>query len=456
MKLLKNMVFAKGAGWHLNELVAAIHSIQVGMIQFHKPVYQLHRFSVDRASNLNLRRHSLFIAKRPFSRPTILLLLFATFVLTSCAGAANAANWPGLSTDGENIYVAYGPGVLGIEAESQDLLWQYQPENSALFFYAPPSVENGRVIVGDFGAAQGLFSPQTVVSIYGLDVTDNGVQTIWTRNDLARDRIVAAPLQVGDVAYVATSDNLLLALDATSGDELWRFPAEFSIWAKPTYHEGTLFIASLDRHLYAINAADGTQKWAVELSGAMSAQPVINPENNLVYAASYDREVHALNMEDGSEAWSVPATDWVWSAPALADGMIYFGDSSGNVFAVNADDGNVKWESDVHNMNVVAGVQQNPPLEIKGAIQASPVVEDGVVYVASLGNSESEEGLLVALDADDGSELWQKTTPAPLFSDPVIVGDVIVVAMQSEDGILQGFELEDGNLAWSYQPPESQ
>ena len=395
----------------------------------------------------------MFIAKRPYSRLMILLLLLTTFVLTSCAGAANAANWPGMSTDGENLYVAYGPGVFGIEAESQDLLWSYRPENAALFFYAPPSVENGRAILGDFGAAQGLFSPQTVVSIYGLDVDGNTVQTVWARNDLAKDRIVAAPLQIDGVAYVATADNLLLALNAESGDELWRFAAEFSIWAQPTYHEGTLFVASLDRHLYAVDAQDGSQKWATELSGAMSAQPVINAEDNLVYAASYDREVHALNMDSGDEVWSVQATDWVWSAPALADGVLYFGDSSGNVFAVNAADGEILWQSGVHGMNVVAGVAQNPPLQIKGAIQASPVVQDDVVYVVSLGNGESEEGLLVALDAATGDELWQVTTPAPLFTTPIIINDVIVVAMQSEVGVLQGYELETGNLAWSYLPP---
>ena len=397
----------------------------------------------------------MFIAKRPFSRLMILLLLLTTFVLTSCAGAANAANWPGMSTDGENLFVAYGPGVFGLEAESQDLLWSYRPENAALFFYAPPSVANGRAVLGDFGAAQGLFSPQTVVSIYGLDVSDNAVQTLWARNDLAKDRIVAAPLQIDDVAYVATADNLLLALDAESGNELWRFAAEFSIWAQPTYHEGTLFVSSLDRHLYAVNAEDGSQKWATELTGAMSAQPVINAEDNLVYAASYDRAVHALDMDSGEEAWSVQATDWVWSAPALADGKLYFGDSSGNVFAVDASSGDLLWQSGVHAMNTVAGATQNPPLTIKGAIQASPVVQDGVVYVASLGNEESEEGLLVALDAETGEELWQTTTPAALFTTPVIIGDVIIVAMQSEAGILQGYELENGRLDWSYLPPES-
>jgi outer membrane protein assembly factor BamB len=377
----------------------------------------------------------------------------ATFFLTSCAGAGNAVNWPGMSTDGENLYVAYGPGVFGLKADSQELLWSYRPESASLFFYAPPSVENGRAVIGDFGAAEGLLKPQTVVSIYGLDVSDSSVRTLWARNDLAKDRIVAAPLQINGVAYVATSDNLLLALDAETGDELWRFAAEFSIWAQPTYHDGTLFIASLDRHLYAINAADGSQKWAVELSGAMSAQPIINADDHLVYAASFDQEVHALDIDSGDEVWSVMATDWVWSAPALADGTLYFGDSSGNVFAVAAADGEVLWQSGVHSMNVVATVAQNPPLAIKGAIQASPVVQDGVVYLASLGNSESEEGLLVAMDAANGEELWQVTTPAPLFSTPIIIGDVIVVALQSDAGVLQGYNLESGQLDWSYLPP---
>ena len=109
----------------------------------------------------------------------------------------------------------------------------------------------------------------------------------------------------------------------------------------------------------------------------------------------------------------------------------------------------------VHSMNVVAGAVQNPPLAIKGAIQASPVVKDGVAYFASLGNSESEEGLLVAMDAATGEELWQTTTPAPLFSTPVIIGDVIIVAMQSDLGVLQAYKLDTGDLDWSYSPPES-
>lgn len=398
----------------------------------------------------------MFIAKRPFSRLIILVLFLAAFVLTACSGGAAAANWPGLSTDGENLYVAYGPGVFAIEAESQKLLWTYSAESATLFFYAPPSVENDRAVLGDFGASQGMFSPQTVVSIYGLDVSENPVRELWTKNDAASDRIVAAPLQVDDVAYIATSDNFLLALDAETGEELWRFTAEFSIWASPTYYEGILYVASLDRNLYAIDATDGSEKWKIQFDGAMSAQPVVNPDENLVYAASYDRKLHAVDMDSGKEVWFVPATDWLWSAPALADNTLYFGDSSGNVFAVNAANGDVLWQNGVHKMNVVAGVAQNPPLDIKGAIQASPVIKDGVVYFVSLGNSESEEGLLVAMDAASGDELWQKTTPVPLFSTPAIVGDVIIVPMQSEAGILQAHDLETGDLVWSYSPPESQ
>ncbi|VAW43243.1 hypothetical protein MNBD_CHLOROFLEXI01-3886 [hydrothermal vent metagenome] len=454
MKLLKNMALAKVAGWLSSELDDVIHSTQAAMIQFRdKRIIYLN--IIRQPVGLLLRRHSLFIAKRPFSRLIILILFLAAFVLTSCVGGGNAANWPGLSTDGENLYVAYGSGVFAIEAESQKPLWSYSTENATLFFYAPPSVENGRAVLGDFGAPEGMFSPQTVVSIYGLDVSDNAVQTLWTRSDLASDRIVAAPLQIDGVAYIATADNLLLALDAETGEELWRFTAEFSIWATPTYHDGTLFIASLDRNLYAIDLADGSEKWSIEFGGAMSAQPVVNPDKNLVYAASYDRELHAVDMDSGEEMWSVPATDWLWSAPALVDNVLYFGDSSGNLFAVDAANGNVLWQSGVHSMNVVAGIIQNPPLEIKGAIQASPVVNEGVVYFVSLGNEESEEGLLVAINAATGDELWQTTTPVPLFSTPVIIGDVIIVAMQNDAGILQAYELETGDLAWSYNPPES-
>ncbi|NJN55043.1 MAG: PQQ-binding-like beta-propeller repeat protein [Anaerolineae bacterium] len=375
----------------------------------------------------------------------------AVWLLTACTGQATTVNWPGLTAVGPIVYVSHGPAVIAYDAVEQQEQWVFKPENRSLLIDAAASVQDGRVIFGDYGAAGGMFSPTIVVTVYGLE--ENGSSppaTLWTNNIVAADKIVAAPLQVGDTVYVGSADYHLYALDVTTGIEQWSFATDAAIWSTPTYYEGVLYVTSLDKHVYALDANTGHELWQTELGGAISAQPIANPAENLLYVGAYDNALHALNMETGAEEWQVEATNWIWSAPALVEDTLYFADSSAQVFAINAVSGEKIWQVAVNQMNESGGVLS--PLEVKGAIQASPVVGDGVVYIASQGNIDTKEGLLVALEAETGAEIWQRTTKSPLFTTPVIVDDMIVVAMNSELAVLSAYDRESGNPKWSYLP----
>lgn len=398
--------------------------------------------------------YSLFTGKRPLRRPLILFTLLVGWLLTGCAASSvSNENWPGLTTDGQSVYVAYGPAVAAYDTATETERWLYQSENRALQFNAAPSIQDGRVILGDYGAAGGMFSPSIKVSIYSLEEKENAITApLWTNSTVAKDKIIAAPLQVGDVAYVGTADRHLLALDADTGAEMWRFDTDGPVWAQPTYHEGILYVTSLDRHVYALDANTGKEVWQAELDGAISAQPIVNPDEALVYVGAYDNALHALDMNDGTEQWQVKATNWIWSAPALADGRLYFVDSSAQAYAVDAANGDLLWQVAVNEMRQVAGTLLPTPQKVKGAVQASPVVADGRVYIASEGNRETDEGLLIALDANSGEEVWQRTVNSPLFATPVVIDDVIVVAMQSELAVLAAFDLESGDPKWTYLP----
>ncbi|HUM71731.1 MAG TPA: PQQ-like beta-propeller repeat protein, partial [Chloroflexota bacterium] len=209
-------------------------------------------------------------------------------------------------------------------------------------------------------------------------------------------------------------------------------------------------LTSLDKHVYALDASTGNELWQAELAGAISAQALVNPAEKLVYVGAFDNALHALNMDTGAEEWRAEATNWIWSAPALVDDTLYFADSSAQVFAINAASGQKLWQVSINQMNESGGVANR--IEIDGAIQASPVVADGVVYIAAEGNDSTEEGLLVALDAETGAEIWQRTTRAPLFTTPVIVDDMIIVAMHSELAVLSAYDRATGTPKWSYVP----
>lgn len=381
----------------------------------------------------------MYAAKRPFRRPAIFLLILVSYLLIACDGTGAETNWPGLSTNGESVYVAYGPGVLAYNVTSQAQEWFFPQEaNRALQFFAAPSVEDGQVIFGDFGASGGMLSPGVVVTLYALDDTGDGVPgTLWSRSDLVSDRVVASPLQVGNRVFVGTANNYLIALDVTNGDKLWEFETGHSIWGQPAYKDGVLFVASMDKTIYALESETGQEIWRTGLGGALASSPVTNTD--LVYVTSFDGRLHALDMATGSEVWSAAAQDWVWDSPAFADGIVYYADVQGNVYAADGTTGEAIWSQ-----------------ELGQAVQTSLVVVADKVYIAAEGDITVEEpqGTLTALDAATGEQLWQKTAPASLYTTPVVVGDSIIVALQSETALLIAFDLETGDQQWVFAPPQ--
>jgi eukaryotic-like serine/threonine-protein kinase len=366
--------------------------------------------------------------------------MIVSLALAACGDIVGADNWPGMSANGDRVYVAHGSRVTAVDVVSRQQLWSFPQETSMAQFYAAPSLQDGRLIVGDYGASQGFFSPGLRVTIYALEDSDAGLpRLLWETAEPARGRVVAPPLQVENQVFIGTDDNELIALDAQSGAVRWRFNTGHSVWAQPLYEEGVLYVASLDKTLYALDADTGEELWRRLFTGALAGRPALY--DGRLYVGSFDHQVHVLDASTGEEQWVAAAGDWVWGSPVVSDGVLYYADISGNVFAVDPVEGARLWA-------------QNVP----GAVQADPVVVDGAVYVVSAAAAAAsnggargmpEQGVVTAFATDDGRVLWQQTTRVPLFTTPVVVGENLVVVVDSDDTLLHVYSLADGSLQWS-------
>jgi outer membrane protein assembly factor BamB len=49
---------------------------------------------------------------------------------------------------------------------------------------------------------------------------------------------------------------------------------------------------------------------------------------------SHDGNVYALNASDGAKLWNYTSGSWVWSSPAVVNGVVYAGSNDGNVYAL--------------------------------------------------------------------------------------------------------------------------
>jgi outer membrane protein assembly factor BamB len=136
--------------------------------------------------------------------------------------------------------------------------------------------------------------------------------------------------------------------------------------------------------------------------------------------------------------WTFTTGGAVETSPAVVNGIVYVGSDDGCVYALNAANGALIW-------NYSTG----------GPVQSSPAVVDGVVYVGGF-----HSHAVFALNASTGKLIWSTPTtsvyPNKISSTAVANGLVYVnVDNMGVGGELYAFNASTGNLAWKYTPGDA-
>jgi outer membrane protein assembly factor BamB len=111
--------------------------------------------------------------------------------------------------------------------------------------------------------------------------------------------------------------------------------------------------------------------------------------------------------------------------PVLVDDTLYVASAEGEVAAIDADAGRVRWK-------------RNLDIALSGGVSH----HKGSIFVGT------SEGLVMRLSATDGNEVWRAAVSGEVLSAPQ--GDGRYVVAQSYDGKLMGFDYDTGEARWTY------
>jgi|GEM_PF-2131290 len=142
---------------------------------------------------------------------------------------------------------------------------------------------------------------------------------------------------------------------------------------------------------------DNVLKWSFDEKNNPVTAPATS--DGVVYFGSSDHNIYALYAANGSELWRFATGGSVLSSPAVAGGIVYFGSTDRKIYALNAANGSLRWQ-----------VSTNSTWD-SGIGTSSPAVSGDTVYIASFDNN------LYALDAFTGSIRW-KFPFIPLGNEP--------------------------------------
>jgi len=276
----------------------------------------------------------------------------------------------------------------------------------------------------------------------------SGPTVLWT---YPTDGLVYSLAVDSGVVYACSSDSHVYALNANNGAKLWSYNTTAAVEDTPVVVNGVIYFGTVSGILYALNDADGTQLWNLTIQvwnlttgSAIYGSPTV--ANGQVYIGNLNH-LYDLNASNGEIIWnySIPS---VWdfntqpfvfaSTAAVNNGAVYAiaGDGFNNtLYAVNATNGNPLW---------------NAPIgETVYAPNTAPAVANGKVFVACSINYPPSPGSadIVALNAADGTQLWNRTGPPGGFSTPVVANGALYV---TSSGLLLALNPANGVQLWSF------
>lgn len=107
--------------------------------------------------------------------------------------------------------------------------------------------------------------------------------------------------------------------------------------------------------IYDITAEDGSiQGYDVIITKIESS---IVDDVDLVFFGSNDGKFYALNAKNGEKKWNFSTDNKILASPTYANGIVYFGGMFNNFFAINSTNGSKIWEYKINHKNVSPSIQ---------------------------------------------------------------------------------------------------
>ena len=328
---------------------------------------------------------------------------------------------------------------------------------------------------------------------YENSITNSNVATLKLRwSATTAQGFKDSPVYANGSVYVATTDGILDAYNATTGAQLWQFTTNtgFKNYSAPLLDTANNMIffglvgrdgSGIPTPFYALNAQTGSLIWSMIIPGNEFAFPTLGAQtlymgvsnegatsailsidettghilwqysaNGGVWGAiAIDTATHslfsiignpvnavvALDSRTGSQQWfhSLPTfgpDDDPGSGITIANNMVYLDDKNGSEYGLDESTGNQRWSTQIGSDF------------LGGDVSTQAVSANGTLYIGSL------DGNLYALNATTGTILWKGATGGGIDSSPAVANGVVYVA--SFDKKFYAFNASTGAVLWSY------
>jgi len=255
--------------------------------------------------------------------------------------------------DGERVYMADNHGrVAAYQSDDGKRLWR---------------VDLGETINAGPGGGGDLLLFGGDAEVLALRKSDGSLA--WRAN--VSSEVLSIPAWQGSSVVVHTVDGNIIALDADSGKQRWRYSESVPILSlrgsgNPVIVGDTVLCGTANGKVVALGVQDGVLRWETsvavphgrtELERMVDVDADLAVADGIVYAASYQGNLVALLLSNGQLLWT---HDIASSTGISVDSdMLYVTDTAGDIWALSRRGGGTMWkQTALHQRELTAPVQQ--------------------------------------------------------------------------------------------------
>ncbi len=206
-------------------------------------------------------------------------------------------------------------------------------------------------------------------------------------------------------------------------------------------------------------------KWKYSTKDSIEGSVTI--AEGMVYAGSFDQHLYALNLQDGTLKWKVKLGP-IKSSPVVKKDRLYVGDTDGNFFCVNRADGKMLWKfqtqgeitggANFYKESILIGShdctlycldtngKKQWEFKTEGPVNGSPAIVDGKTFVAGCDSN------LHIIDIKEGKELATVDLGGQAGATAAIDGKFLYVGTMNNEVL--AIDLDKKEILWRFSPKQ--
>ncbi|PIY45211.1 MAG: pyrrolo-quinoline quinone, partial [Armatimonadetes bacterium CG_4_10_14_3_um_filter_59_10] len=243
--------------------------------------------------------------------------------------------------------------------------------------------------------------------------------------------------------FAVGSDGMIHAFDKATGARLWsrgddamtKDQAPSAFGGGVSYAAGKVYATNGVGDVKALNADTGEVLWKVKPAGPLRGSPTI--AFGQLFVMTQDNQIISLNINDGSLVWDESGSTtqsgvFGVAAPAAGQGTVIAGYSSGELSAYRYENGRVLWSDALARTNISTTVGTITDID------ADPIIDSGRVYALGQG------GRMAAYELVTGQRIWELNLAG--ISTPAIAGEWVFTL--TDDARLLAISRSNGRVRW--------